>query len=217
MTGATFELWGLPGAGKSTVAAALREMGRVKVATVPSLRDSFLRDPVHSSLLTARLLAEGYKGPGLRRFSVRQSTTERDEELKVLEEGFVHELWRTLFNQPALIADSCWHPYLKLSRAAVIVLTLHPELAHARIKTKLHPGPVNQLLKDSPPEGEIWRTAVTAYERIFQELRKAGRKVLELNMVDRTVDSACSEIERIVEGADVGPTRPAAGQGVRHG
>jgi hypothetical protein len=124
----------------------------------------------------------------------------------VLEEGLVHEVWRRLYHHPALIPRAWWKRYLSLSPTTVIVLSVSPDRARERIRTKVKHGPVNLELKDTPLDGPLWRQASLAFAAISAELAHQ-RRLIHLQAEYASVESICREIVGLVRPPATSPAQ----------
>lgn len=207
MTG-HFELWGYPGAGKSTVASLLRNEWGLNVPKLMTLRKGIAARPIRSRLLFARsgVVAGRLVWPLPDRTSrmaivsqaVRQASTLAGQSTPcLLEEGTVHEIWRNLYQRPDLIARGWWKRYLSPSPTGVIILDVSPARAQERLRSKTRLGPVSRELRDAPLDGPLWRKAGDALAAITIALAlRPG--VTRLPTEHASVETICGEIARLV-------------------
>jgi hypothetical protein len=208
-----YELWGYPGAGKSTIAYRLAsEVGievpplqRLGKGTAAWIRRRLwqLRDP---ALWSAYLPPDSLVKRQMRRFNHvrhRQSLT-----LKecigpcVLEEGELHELWRLLYWYPDQLSHKWWEKFVDRPGPVVLLLDLPLELARERIGTKLKPGPINRELL-ACASGERWLRAQAAFEAVHRTLVNSRlRRVIPFDAGRYHSSEISTEIGKVVNGAN---------------
>lgn len=204
----TIELWGWPGAGKTTVREALELRGRVQAPTLKS----YLRNPIDpfpwyssTSIRKAVLLREslGDAHSKSRDAAVAAALRQLDAEKSfgrplVLEEGVVHEVWRQMLADPDLIGQRWWRRAIDLVPHRVFILDVQPAEARARIATKQNVGPINKAMRDSELTDDIWRRGILAYEAIKRFLTtKTRRSVTGIDSWSATTDEIAEKIERL--------------------
>ena len=205
MRGGRCELWGYPGAGKSTIAQALKRKFGVCIPALhePSTRfdDRLKRRMFH---LRSKALWAAYLPPdsplkkskrSLAMMAYRQAVTlARCKMPCVLEEGIVHEIWRILYRHPDQIEKSWWKRAIAGAAPTVIVLDLSPELAMQRVRSKSKPGRINVELRDDA-SGEKWTKAVQAYNALSRALlEQESVRVFTIDSSKSDVDNICREI-----------------------
>jgi hypothetical protein len=206
---AYFELWGYPGAGKTTVARHLSEQrGLIFAPEARPADDWFADQPIRSALILARngvspLRRAATNNPPshrtlVARAAARQACMAAWHSVPFLmDEGLTHEIWQALYREPALIAQSWWRGCLRRNAAQIIVLDVSNACAQTRIRTKTELGPINRELRDAPIDDERWERATIAYEAISNELKIAARRVSWL----RTERANIHEASEAVAGA----------------
>ena len=192
------ELAGLPGSGKTTIAAWL-------AAQDPSVQTRVLRpslDPLLREPRTAwRAVRWGLLRPGLAwpmwaklcllRAAVDQ-LTEAPGAALLLEESLFHHTWRTLFRYPRTRG----FPWARLvgTGPPLVVLRAARSTRHARLPGKRVAGDTNRRLSAGQPDDATWGEA----ERLFDEMVTVAareRRVVEIP----TDDDVESSVKRVRE------------------
>ena len=215
-----FELWGFPGAGKSTQAKLLRgrrELSLVKLRpfpwsflTRPSVAVDAMSDPNVMQGVRQGLLR--YRNPygRISRLAVQQLVALRGRPLHLIEEGLVHEIWRHLYSAEGQ-AFANWQPFMKYVGPNIILLDVEPQEALRRIHTKRSLGPINRQLAGVGIEKEQWGRAIAAYHQLHEEIKRTPGVTLSVIKVDDLQPAEVSEeIVRIVRSC------PPLGSGLQH-
>jgi hypothetical protein len=201
-----FELWGYPGAGKSTIARSLRDEWGMCVPRVRSCRMSFVSHSIKSGFLLASptiftglllyLSDRKRERISLAKLAIRQAATFADYRDPVLiEEGVAHELWRVLYSDPTLIKKTWWRQFARYAGPTIIVLEVTPERARNGIREKVHPGPINRELTDASLDSERWRNAKAAFTAVLEALEFYHKgSVVRLNITNASIREACAKI-----------------------
>jgi len=205
----TFELFGLPGVGKSTTARSLVRAGRsdlfdgFSAVQDRSVWDCFRSHPVATSRMLARLVpvAGELRNQATRKVAVcalRQRLVDLESrDVVVHEEGAAHELWRQLM-KGAVISDRFIRRLLPVTDG-VVLIEASPQTLVERLSTKRSPGPVSRALIDEPLEGEVWMKAMTIYERIKRILEASPGRVFVIENGGSS-DEALRALDAIVSG-----------------
>ncbi len=205
----TFELFGLPGVGKSTTARALVRSGRSDLVDgFSAVKDRgvwecFRAHPLATSRMLIRLLpaAAELRNPAARKVAVsalRQRLVDvESRDTVVHEEGAAHELWRQLING-AVINDRFIRRLLPVSDGTIL-LEAPPQTLVERLSSKRSPGPISRALIEEPPDGEAWVRAVTIYERIKEILQTGSGSVCVLDNSGSS-DEVTRALDAIVSG-----------------
>jgi hypothetical protein len=205
-----FELWGYPGAGKSTIAHGLAKRRSIVVPESPSFARSFARHPIRSALVLARngvlmnraLWESGHSDQRITiaAAAARQACLAADHDSPfLLEEGVVHEVWRALYREPALIRERWWRRVLRRNTAHLVVLEVSPARAQAGIRVKTFGlGPANLELKDAPLDGECWRRARAAFDAIDDQLQASARSMVRFDNETATPAEAIDALDEVI-------------------
>jgi hypothetical protein len=197
-----FELWGYPGAGKSTQARLLQHRRDVDLVPLPSLARSLalrprtgLQSVWREDLWAAFVPRFAGRNPEtlIARTAVRQRVALTGAASSLVEEGVLHEIWRALLNHTDYQRTGAWQGFLRLGGPNVIVLDVTPVEALRRIRTKHEMGPVNRQLASA--NDHMWRRAVDAYQSLLDAIR--GNQALAVSVIN--VDDLAPEMvsERI--------------------
>ncbi|MBY0532169.1 MAG: AAA family ATPase [Xanthobacteraceae bacterium] len=156
------ELWGYPGAGKTTVARAVSRAGLCHThemrADTANLSYHCKKERARAAL--AKVKAE--QKSALEKFATQRSI--------LFDEGVLNEIWRQLYRNPEFIAQDWWREHVADAAPRIILLDVAPHCARDRIRTKTQPGPINCELREAALEGAQWKRAIAAYEAIVHEL-----------------------------------------------
>ena len=156
------ELWGYPGAGKTTTARAAKRAG---LSRVHEMRADTAKLSFDCKLARARAAFAQIKA------EQAAAIESADADGSVLfDEGLLNEIWRQLYRNPEFIGQDWWHEYLADAQSRIIVLDVAPDCARERIRSKPDMGPINLELRDAPLDGEQWERARMAYDAILREL-----------------------------------------------
>jgi broad-specificity NMP kinase len=213
--GAGFELWGYPGAGKSTQARLLASRTDLNSVEIPSMARCLL---THSKLASATLahpaVLQGFRMSfthantafsRLSSLAVRQRATLSNAPGTIIEEGLTHEIWRLLFNCPEHLRSSFWRHFVPFAGPNIIVLDVEPAESLSRILTKRAPGPVNRELARADVRGAIWARAVDAYDAVLAAIVDEGTiSVSVISVGNLSAGEVSDEIASIVQGARSG-------------
>lgn len=205
----SFELFGLPGVGKSTTARTLLGAGRSDLVDGfgavrgRSVWECFRAHPFATSRLLMSLLpvATGLRSQAARKVVVaalRQRIVDLEARGMVIhEEGASHELWRQLISG-AEISDDFIRRFLPVAEG-VILVEASPEVLAERLLTKRSPGPISRSLITEPLDGELWARATATYDRIKGVLEAGSAPVF---VIDNSGDSgdALAALDAIVSG-----------------
>jgi hypothetical protein len=193
-----FEIWGYPGAGKSTQAHLLSERTYITMQEVPSLARCFVIHP-------KRVLAAWSRIPksaahlDLRTLAIRQSATLFEAPKTIVGEGLAHEIWRLLFRRPELLQSDSWRQFIPYAGPNIIILDLAPREALSRILSKPGPGPINRQLAGCALGDPVWRRAIGAYEAVQSSiLNTASLSVRRIKVGNLSADEVSSEIAQIM-------------------
>ena len=183
----TVEFLGLPGAGKTTLVRHLA----CQLSDVV-LREEFLRVARRSDILmhpvqhlrpairSPSVVARGRVARNAVKSYMNQSAARQrhwEPATVILEEGFVHHLWRAIF---------CGLPIRNALRMAqdatngadsFIYLEVTQGTAASRIARKANPGPINRILMDHDPGGHLWTEGQSTYELLAAEIASCGAEV----------------------------------------
>lgn len=204
-----FELWGFPGAGKSTQAALLRNRPEVSLVDFNKLGSCALKRPLNAAkaLSDGRLLTGIVNGlfrsqtyeAEFSRLAVCQHAALDGRPRHLIEEGLTHEIWRALFARPEYLSSGPWREFVRHAGPNIIVLQLNPQEALRRILTKKSPGPVNQELALGQIGDAVWRKAAAAYEAVLSEIQRAPQiSCRTLDVGHLTTAEVSDEIVKIV-------------------
>jgi hypothetical protein len=190
------ELAGLPGSGKTTIAARLAALDPSVHTRVlrPSL-DPLFREPrtawraVHWGLLRPGLAWPMWAKLCLLRVAVDRLTPAPGAAL-LLEESLFHHSWRTLFRYPRTRA----FPWARLVETGppLVVLRATRGIRHTRLPGKRVAGDTNRRLSAGQPDEATWGDA----ERLFDEMvtvAARGRRVVEVP-TDDDVESSVTRV-----------------------
>jgi ubiquinone/menaquinone biosynthesis C-methylase UbiE len=202
------ELFGLPGAGKTTLNKALH---RVTGDTVVdgyeaieelSLLQCFLKRPVFTIRLFVRLLpvarelrhlaAKKVVLSALRQHSVRNLPTSP----VVFEEGTSHEVWRQLVTGQSL-SDDFISIVLPVADTTVLMEAPRDTLAD-RLRSKPSPGPISRMLANEPIDSITWDLAESAYLRIKASLKSVGAETVVLQNTG-DVTEGVKALKRVID------------------
>jgi ubiquinone/menaquinone biosynthesis C-methylase UbiE/dephospho-CoA kinase len=205
----SFELFGLPGAGKTTTARALVRDGRSDLidgfdaVRQRSVVACFWSHPLATVGMLARLapVARELRSPAAKRIAVtalRQRLVDIEAHDRVVhEEGTSHELWRQIMSG-AEFSDAFIRRMLPVSDATILI-EANPEILVERLATKGSPGPISRSLLSDAPDGETWRRAESTYARIKGILHEGSGPVFTIDNHGRS-GGAVAELGSIVNG-----------------
>jgi hypothetical protein len=216
-----FELWGYPGAGKSTISNVLQTKCRV----LPPPQPSGLNHGVAGSLTAMVFAGIGAFTDNFREIESRQKkkafvaaaaklqvrlATEHDPPV-LFEEGITHHVWRALYTEPSFVKEDWWRAHIRQNTAQVIVLNVSRHVAQSRIRSKAEPGPVNLELRDAPLNDDRLQRAHAAFEAIDNELTASSPPVARLHVDHDGVVEASAKVYTIVANhGHHAPLTPAA-------
>lgn len=212
--GGDVELWGLPGAGKSTVSRVLKKKYNIDVPSFGYFESrkllylSSLRCVLSDPRMAATLLASRGRVDFRRRKTLlawaagqRVAFGHRGVGPVVFEEGVAHEVWRALLADGSLIQEEWWKRFLRYAGPTVVVLDVDPDVAYRRLCNKTRLGPVNQKLKAAPFDGKLWNDAISCYHVVKESLDQISevRKV-EIETAEMSLDEVCRHVADIFHG-----------------
>jgi len=188
----TVEFLGFPGAGKTTLvrylACELNDVVlRAEFLRVATQGDILMHPVLHlrPAMRNPSVVARGPVARNAVKSYAKQHSARRRHSgpgTVILEEGFVHHLWRAVFcglpmrNALRMIRDATKGADL------FIYLEVAQSTAATRIARKANPGPINRTLMDHAPGGSVWTEGQCRYQSLAREIARCGGEV-------RTVDA----------------------------
>jgi len=206
-----FELWGYPGAGKSTQARLFAERRDIRLTKLPSFAHCMFAHPIRvASALIEPAVVEGFaKSLGkadvaearLASFAVRQSATLCGTRRTIIEEGLTHEIWRILFGNPGVAVSQSWQKFIPFAGPNIIVLEVEPAESLARILSKHNRGRINRELARSQIGDAVWERAIAAYDTVRMLIMQSPLLSVQSIRVDSlSPDEVSEKIFGIVNG-----------------
>jgi RecA/RadA recombinase len=194
------ELAGLPGSGKTTLAAELaeREAGIMRRVMRPTLAPLLRHPGVTFGAVRWGLLHPGAAWPMWAKLTLLRVESDRLNSppgaTLLLEEGLFHHCWRTLYRYPAA-RRTPW-PRLIETGPPLVVLRAERATRHRRLPWKRVGGDTNRRLAAGQPDDATWGEA----ERLFDELVRVaerGRSVIAVSTDDTIEESAARVLEAV--------------------
>lgn len=223
----TFELAGMPGAGKSTLhTEVVRRLAEVGIGLPGVSPPDAAEAEDHFRVSDARFWrrsrccitevakvrhAAGHgsmeemlkRVAGLwfgRAYSVHTALARGDGQPTLLEEGTLHELWRMTYFLRGLRRERSVIRDLwpGLPRCSTIIwLSVDADTRRERIREKRHLGPINRDLLAQTPESRDWVDAEEAYRRLVRRSARRGARCIAVDNT-RSVECAAEYIARLV-------------------
>lgn len=197
-----FELWGYPGAGKTSIAHSLAGKATITIGAPLGIGGYLRHLPTAAGMRSALVLMRAFGatadkteitvfGRAARIAFGQRLTLSKTDEPTIVEEGVIHEIWRALYRNPNLLGSKVWRTLLAFSAPRVIVLGCSMERAKEHIALKHVHGLINAELSQASIDSEEWRSAKMAHDFIIAELSTKQNSVLQ------TIDTDGLSIESV--------------------
>jgi len=209
------EWFGYPGAGKSTIVRSMHDRWNLETPKLCPTRALFWSHPLQTAKLFAHpVIASSlfhYGSPGSRqrrklaRAAVRQSISMAVLQAPaVLDEGVVHQIWKTLYSQPEWIDRAWWKPFFAFACPTVLLARTSPAQALEGMRQKRRPGALNRELLEASLSEPRWQAAEAAMEAVVAALEERGKDALiSVDAEAWDVEQACEELAPRLEPAIV--------------
>jgi hypothetical protein len=203
----SIELFGVPGAGKSTLYAHLADRlsgidDGWELTPKAGMASLVRRSPSQVAVAFARGLAAGPRtvtsraGVQLTSSVARQAVAiATARRYCVFHEGAVNAAWRVQFESD-LALPVRWLRAVLPASDLVVVLDVDGATARERIRSKRRQGPINRRLAEAPLDSETWARAFAAY-RSIREAIGLGDGVFVVENAGSVAEAAGAVAERI--------------------